>query len=390
MIIFKKLRWQNLLSTGNQFTELDLNRSNSTLIVGENGTGKSTFIEALTFALYGKPFRNINKPQLMNSITGKGLLVECEFSIGKKEYMVRRGMKPNIFEIFLNGQMLNQNAGARDDQEYLEKNILKLNFKSFGQIVVLGAANYTPFMQLPSMQRRAVVEDLLDIQIFSVMNSLLKDKMNTNREDMGNVDYKINLLEQKIDMHSKHIDTLKSNNDELIAQKNTKIQEHDRAIVQHRAVVEDMIVQVQDLNQRIADQNKIESRKTKLVQMESSLEDRIRKLNKEIQFFHDHDNCPTCKQGIDHDFKTKTLDARSTKKDEIEEALIKIETDITSTQERLNFINHTNEQIQQFNVSIQSNNQKPSPLPRNKIYVGALLGAYQIFINILYNKNNDL
>jgi DNA repair exonuclease SbcCD ATPase subunit len=260
--------------------------------------------------------------------------------------------------------MLNQNAGARDDQEYLEKNILKLNFKSFGQIVVLGAANYTPFMQLPSIQRRAVVEDLLDIQIFSVMNSLLKDKMNTNREDMGNVDYKISLLEQKIELHSKHIDTLKSNNDELIAQKNTKIQEHDKAIVQHRAVVEEMIVQVQDLNQRIADQNKIESRKTKLVQMESSLEDRIRKLNKEIQFFHDHDNCPTCKQGIDHDFKTKTLDARSSKKDEIEEALTKIEIDITSTQERLNFINRTNEQIQQFNVSIQSNNQQISFLQR--------------------------
>jgi DNA repair exonuclease SbcCD ATPase subunit len=364
MIIFKKLRWQNLLSTGNQFTELDLNRSSSTLIVGENGTGKSTFIEALTFALYGKPFRNINRPQLLNSITGKGLLVECEFSIGKKDYMIRRGMKPNVFEIYLNGQMLNQNAGARDDQEYLEKNILKLNFKSFGQIVVLGAANYTPFMQLPSIQRRAVVEDLLDIQIFSVMNSLLKDKMNTNREDMGNVDYKISLLEQKIELHSKHIDTLKSNNDELIAQKNTKIQEHDRAIVQHRAVVEEMIVQVQDLNQRIADQNKIETRKTKLVQMESSLEDRIRKLNKEIQFFHDHDNCPTCKQGIDHDFKTKTLDARSSKKDEIEEALTKIEIDITSTQERLNFINRTNEQIQQFNVSIQSNNQQISFLQR--------------------------
>lgn len=364
MIQFKKLRYQNILSTGNQFTELDLDRSSSTLIVGENGAGKSTFIEALTFALYGKPFRNINRPQLLNSITGKGLLVECEFTIGKKDYMIRRGMKPNIFEIFQNGQMLNQNAGSRDDQEYLEKNILKLNFKSFGQIVVLGSANYVPFMQLPSMQRRAVVEDLLDIQIFSVMNSLLKDKINTNREDMGNVDYKISLLEQKIELHSKHIDALKSNNDDLIAQKHTKIQEHDRAIVLHRAAVEGMMEQVGELNQQIADQNKIESRKTKLVQMESSLEDRIRKLNKEIQFFHDHDNCPTCKQGIDHDFKTKTLDARSSKKGEIEEALTKIETDITTTQERLNFINRTNEQIQQFNVSIQSNNQQISFLQR--------------------------
>ena len=376
MIVFKKLRWQNLLSTGNQFTELDLNRSSSTLVVGENGAGKSTFIEALTFALYGKPYRNINKPQLLNSITGKGLLVEVEFSIGKKEYMIRRGMKPNIFEIYQNGQMLNQNAGARDDQEFLEKNILKLNFKSFSQIVVLGSANYVPFMQLPSMQRRAVVEDLLDIQIFSVMNSLLKDKVNANREDMSDVDYKIRLLEQKIELHSKHIDTLKSNNDDLILQKRAKIDEHEKAVVLHRATVEGLMSQVADLNEQIADQNKIESKKTKLVQMESSLEDRVRKLNREIQFFHDHDNCPTCKQGIDHDFKTKTLDARSSKKGEIEEALTKIESEITTTQDRLNFINRTNDQIQQFNASILSNNQQ--------------ISFYQRYINDLNREIEDL
>lgn len=358
MIAFKKLRWQNLLSTGNQFTELDLNRSSSTLVVGENGAGKSTFIEALTFALYGKPYRNINKPQLLNSITGKGLLVELEFSIGKKEYMIRRGMKPNIFEIYQNSEMLNQNAGARDDQEYLEKNILKLNFKSFSQIVVLGSANYVPFMQLPSMQRRAVVEDLLDIQIFSVMNSLLKDKINSNRTELSDIEYKINLCEQKIEMHSKHIDALKSNNDELINQKREKIEEHDKAILQHKITVDGLMSQVEELNAQVADQNKIESRKNKLVQMEASLEDRIRKLNKEIQFFHDHDNCPTCKQGIDHDFKTTTVEVRSTKKVEVEEALNKLETEIKTTQERLTFINNTNAQIQHFNTSIQSNNQQ--------------------------------
>jgi DNA repair exonuclease SbcCD ATPase subunit len=326
--------------------------------VGENGAGKSTFIEALTFALYGKPYRNINKPQLLNSITGKGLLVELEFSIGKKEYMIRRGMKPHVFEIYQNGEMLNQNAGARDDQEYLEKNILKLNFKSFSQIVVLGSANYVPFMQLPSMQRRAVVEDLLDIQIFSVMNSLLKDKINSNRTELSDIEYKINLCEQKIEMHSKHIDALKSNNDELINQKREKIEEHDKAIVQHKITVDGLMSQVEELNAQVADQNKIESRKNKLVQMEASLEDRIRKLNKEIQFFHDHDNCPTCKQGIDHDFKTTTVEVRSTKKVEVEEALNKLETEIKTTQDRLNFINTTNAQIQHFNTSIQSNNQQ--------------------------------
>lgn len=375
-LIFKKLRWQNLLSTGNQFTELDLNRSSSTLVVGENGAGKSTFIEALTFALYGRPFRNINKPQLLNTITGKGLLVELEFSIGKKDYMIRRGMKPNVFEIYQNGQMLNQNAGARDDQEYLEKHILKLNFKSFSQIVVLGSANYVPFMQLPAMQRRAVVEDLLDIQIFSVMNSLLKDKINTNRTDLADIDYKINLCEQKIELHSKHIDTLKANNDELIEQKRLKIAEHEKAITLHRITVDGLMAQVADLNEQIADQNKISTRKTKLVQMESTLEDKIRKLNKEIQFFHDHDNCPTCKQGIDHDFKVTTLEKRTGKKEEIEEALTKLENEITATQERLEFINRTNDQIQQFNASIQSNNQQ--------------IGFYQRYINDLNKEIEDL
>ena len=358
MIIFKKLRYQNLLSTGNQFTELDLNRSSSTLVVGENGAGKSTFIEAITFALYGKPYRNINKPQLLNSITGKNLVVELEFSVGKKEYMIRRGMKPNLFEIYQNGEMLNQNAGSRDDQEYLEKNILKLNFKSFSQIVVLGSANYVPFMQLPAMQRRSVVEDLLDIQIFSVMNSILRDKLNTNREELQSIDHKISLCEQKIDMHSKHIDTLKSNNDELIQQKRAKIDEHDKAIEQYKIAVEGLMSQVEELNTQVSDQNKIENRKNKLVQMEASLEDRIRKLNKEIQFFHDHDNCPTCKQGIDHDFKTTTVEVRSTKKVEVEEALEKLETEIKTTQDRLNFINTTNTQIQHFNTAIQSNNQQ--------------------------------
>lgn len=376
MIIFKKLRYQNLLSTGNQFTELDLNRSSSTLVVGENGAGKSTFIEALTFALYGKPYRNINKPQLLNSITGKGLLVEVEFSIGQKDYIIRRGIKPTVFEIYQNGRMLNQNAGSRDDQEYLEKNILKLNFKSFSQIVVLGAANYVPFMQLPSMQRRAVVEDLLDIQIFSVMNSLLKDKINTNRTELSDTDYKINLCEQKIELHSKHIGTLKANNDDLIVQKRDKIVAHDTAVASHRAAVESMMSQVNNLSIQIVDQTRVVDRKNKLVQMESSLEDKIRKLNREIQFFHDHDNCPTCMQGIDHDFKTDTLEKRSGKKSEIEQALTKLEDEINITHEKLEFINETNEQILQLNSAIQSNNQQ--------------ISFYQRYINDLSKEIENL
>ncbi len=358
MIVFKKLRYQNILSTGNQFTELDLNRSSSTLVVGENGAGKSTFIEALTFALYGKPFRNINKPQLMNAITGKNLLVELEFDIGKKEYMVRRGMKPNIFEIWLNGEMMNQNAGARDYQEFLEKNILKLNFKSFSQIVVLGSANYVPFMQLPAMQRRSVVEDLLDIQIFSIMNSLLKDKAAQNKSDITDVEYQIDLCEQKIELHSKHIDALRANNDDLITQKEQKIAEHEITVQELEADCCTLNVNIQGLLSQIEDHEKVVMRKTKLVQMESSLEDRIRKLNKEIQFFHDHENCPTCKQGIDHDFRNDTITKRQQKTTEVNEALSKLETEIAAANTRIEEINALNKQITSLNNKITDNNQQ--------------------------------
>ena len=357
MIVFEKLRYQNILSTGNQFTEIELNRSNSTLVIGENGAGKSTFIEALTFALYGKPFRDINKPQLINSITGKKMLVELEFSIGQKKYMIRRGMKPNVFEIFVNEQLINQTA-IGDYQDYLEKQILKLNFKSFTQIVVLGSANYVPFMQLKSQDRRKVVEDLLDIQIFSIMNSLLKDKAAQNKSDIVEVEYQIDLCEQKIEMHSKHIDTLKANNDELIAQKEQKIKEHQEAIDSLSIDTDQLAERVELLNVQIEDHEKVNKRKSKLVQMESTLEDKIRKLNKEIQFFHDHDNCPTCKQGIDHDFKNETISKRSAKTQEVNDALKKLEEEIGLANSRLDEISALNKEITNLNSKITHNNQQ--------------------------------
>jgi len=318
----------------------------------------STFIEALTFALYGKPFRNINKPQLLNSITQKNLLVELEFSIGKKDYLIRRGIKPTVFEILVNGELLDQNADAREYQEHLEKNILKLNFKSFSQIVVLGSANYVPFMQLPASERRKVVEDLLDIQIFSVMNSILKDKISWNRGALTDIDYYISLCEQKIEMHNKHIDTLKANNEDLIAQKQQKIREHQEGL-NNLSINNDIILeQVEKLNEEVGDETRVLGRKTKLVQMESTIEDKIRKLKKEVAFYHDHDNCPTCKQGIDHEFKTETISKREAKSNELTEALTKLETEISTTESRIEEIKDLNRQISSLNTKISENNQQ--------------------------------
>ena len=352
MILFKAIRWQNMLSTGNQFTEVALDRSKSTLIVGENGAGKSTILDALSFALYGKPFRNINKPQLLNSMTQKNLVVECEFMVGSKHFRVKRGIKPQIFEIYQNGEMINQNSSARDYQEYLEKSILKLSFKSFGQIVILGSANYLPFMQLPAHARREVIEDLLDIQIFTTMNNLLKEKIATNKAAINEAGFQINLIENKIELTTRHIDSLKSNNDHLIKQKQDLIQELSTCITETAATITVANIKLDGKTKLIADADKVNSKRTKLIELESQLETKIRTLKKEITFYHDNDSCPTCRQGIDHDFKNETIGDRETKQNEITDALSKIEAEINAINDRVNEITEINKEITAINTRI--------------------------------------
>ena len=256
MILFRKLRWKNLLSTGNLFTELNLNNESTTLIVGTNGSGKSTMLDALCFCLFGKPFRNINKLQLVNSINTKDTVVEVEFDIGTKSYKVVRGIKPNLFEIYCNGNLLTQDAAIKDYQEYLEKFILKLNYKSFTQIVILGSASFTPFMQLSASDRRSIIEDLLDIQIFSRMNSIVKDKVQIAKENISEKKHEIGLLEQKYNLKKEYVDELKRNNEDRIAEYVEEIQSNQSAIQTLHEEISTITEQAEALNAIV--ENKIE------------------------------------------------------------------------------------------------------------------------------------
>lgn len=351
-IIFKKVRWKNLLSTGNIFTEVDLVGSPSTLIVGENGAGKSTFIEAISYALYGKPFRRINKPQLINTINQKNMLVELEFSIGKKEYLVRRGMKPNVFEIIQDGNLVNQDAAMRDYQEYLEKNILKLNHKSFNQIIILGSRSYMPFMQLPTGQRREIIEDLLDLQIFSVMNTILKQRVNDNRDQLRDVKYQADLCQEKIRLHKDYMHSVKANNDKQIEAHKLRITELEQSNTDCQLNIDDLNLEITKISQDVLDQSTITSKIKELDSLRSSFIDRTNKIEKDISFYDHNDNCPTCKQSIDESFKCETVEKKSSQLAEIEQALKDIDAKYQKFSDRLAEISEVNQKCTELNKKI--------------------------------------
>ena len=301
MIYFKNIRWKNLLSTGNQFTEIQLNKTSTTLIVGENGSGKSTVLDALCFGLFSKPFRRINRPQLINSINDGGLLVEIEFEVGSKSYMVRRGIKKNIFEIFVNGQRLNQDAKTQDQQEYLEKTILKLNYKSFTQIVLLGANHYIPFMQLKSQDRKSIVEDLLDIQIFSVMNGLLRYKISENKEEQQNVE-----VNRKLS--AGHISTTEEVINDIKKTKKNQIQQNERDIAKNEEEMTSLNTKIQKLMDSISNDKTAQTLK-ELEGYQDGIERKMMAAEKEIEFYEQNDTCSTCSQELSEEHKTKMISA---------------------------------------------------------------------------------
>ena len=321
MILFKKLRWKNLLSTGNIFTEIELNKTNNTLIVGENGAGKSTILDALSFALFGKPFRKINKPQLVNTITRKDLVVEVEFNIGVNQYKIIRGLKPAVFEVYQNGAMLNQSAEMRDYQEILEKQILKINHKSFCQVVVLGSATFMPFMQLPGGQRREIIEDLLDLQIFTTMNSLLKDKIADNNDSVIQANAEQKFITEKIELVKKHMLEVQNNNEKIVKQKYELIEDTSFKISELHVRYCNLDEEVTFLKGECSDKDQLEAKIKKLSNLRHAIEAKRAIISKDIEFFNDHDNCPTCKQLIDPQFKDSTVQEKMLEINSIDDGL---------------------------------------------------------------------
>ena len=352
MIIFEKVRWKNFLSTGNQFTEIDLNRNETTLIIGENGAGKSTVLDALCFALFGKPFRTISKSQLVNTVNAMETVVEIEFSIASRKYKVIRSIKPNKFEIWQNGKMLNQEANNRDYQKILEQQILKLNYRSFTQVVILGSSTFIPFMQLKARFRREVVEDLLDIKIFSMMNMLLKQRLKDLVIELQEVEYNYKLSSEKITMQESYIKDIKNNAGVIIGSKQNDYHSNsvslDEKINDKKVLEENQKV----LFESVTDQIDVESKDVKLKDIRSTLIEKKKEKDTMIKFLSENEDCPACEQHIDKDFKDKMIDIKKDESNDILDGLYKMESELDKTKNRLDEISGITSNIQDNSIKI--------------------------------------
>ena len=346
MIKLKNIRFKNFLATGNRFAEVQLDKEPMMLIVGKNGAGKSTLIDALTYSLFGKPFKRINKSQLMNTVNEKDLLVEIEFSVGTSEWKVRRGIKPAIFEIYLNGKVINQDAKSTDYQKYLEEKVLKLNFKSFTQIVVLGSASFVPFMQLTTNDRRVIIEDILDIGIFSIMKSLVKDRSNILNEELTDLEYNIKLLQEKILLEEKYLKDLKLFSAKKRELNLDKIKAIEKTITNINSEIEEHQETVLLMNHSIHDQNSILKKHKDLDNYKLQIDKNLKKLNTENTFFEDNENCPTCEQDIDETFKKNKLQQISNNIQDMNDGIDKLHKEMDKVTGRIDEITKCNNKIQ--------------------------------------------
>lgn len=335
MIEFKTIKWKNFLSTGNNFTTISLNENNKTLIVGENGAGKSTILDALCFGLFNKPFRKINKPQLVNTINGTDCVVEIEFNIGKVSWKVCRGMRPNIFELYKNGNQLDQTASSADQQKWFEQNVLKLNYKSFTQIVVLGSSTFVPFMQLPAAGRREVIEDILDIRIFSTMNTILKDRVRENKEQISEAEYSLSLLKDKLQVQKTLIEDLKKQSAENVSLWEEEISNMQNDIETNQQELEKHMVTIDELTKTMNSHPNPQQELKKLNEFNIKFKSKLQDMQKEINFLTSNDVCPTCNQEITEEFKNQNIDQNNKKIDKLNDALIDIDSKLKGLNETL-------------------------------------------------------
>ena len=358
MILFEKIRWKNFLSTGNQFTELDFTKNSTNLIVGTNGAGKSTVLDALTFALFGKPFRKINKPQLPNSVNEKDCRVEVEFSVGSAEWKVIRGIKPNLFEIYRGDKLLDQDAAALDQQKWLEKNVLKMNYKSFTQIVILGSSTFVPFMQLNASNRREVIEDLLDIRIFSSMNSVIKEKIRGLREEIKVLDLKKESFIDKVEMQENFIEEIESRGKQNIKDKENRIQS---VLIEENELMNSNVTlekSVDDLTQQMDEVTGATEKLRKLSNLKGKISNKVSTITKEHKFFTENTVCPTCTQPIEEDFRINKISDAQTKAKELQSGYQELEEAINKEEERERQFLFLSKEVTSLTHGISKNNTK--------------------------------
>jgi len=386
MITFQKIKWKNFLSTGDHFSEIDFTKNGTNLIVGTNGTGKSTVLDALTFSLFNKPFRKINKSQLINATNEKDCLVEVEFNINGKEYLVRRSIKPNLFEIEVNGQKMHKQADDRAMQKILEENILKVNYKSFTQIVILGSSAFVPFMQLSGSNRREVIEDLLDIRIFSAMNSIIKDKIRKQKEEIQVLDLKKDNVKDKLQMQEKFIEQLDNRGKENIKGKkvkiNTLIDETDKYVTTN----EELQHEVNDLTK---EQEKVTGSSKKLRSLNNlkgKLSQKVATITKEHKFFSENVTCPTCTQNIEESFRLNRINDAQTKAKELQTGYQELEKAIKNEEEREHLFTKLTKEITKLNNDISQNNTRISGHNRQ---IRDLESEIQKLTDQLANRNSE-
>ena len=383
-IKFKKIRWKNFLSTGNNWTEIDLASNRATLIVGENGAGKSTMLDALSFALFGKAHRNIKKDQLINTINEKGAEIEVEFDVSKHSFKVIRGIKPTKFEIWQNGQMINQSPSARDYQKYLEQSILKLNHKSFHQIVVLGSSSFIPFMQLPQGQRREVIEDLLDIQIFSRMNAILKEHLSTLKDEIKDIDYNVDLVKEKIQLQQKYIRDITEMNDGQIRKMGNEIAEYQSEIETLQARNSALSSQISegssDLEQQISDTS---TKREKILGFKAQFEQQISSVVRDAKFYEENETCPTCTQSIHDELRENKLAEAKEKARELKEAVDHATEQSDALESDLLRLRELSSEVTEATNEIHSNNSTIERLQKS-------IRDTQVAIDDLEGKGGDL